>query len=116
MADILSHFKKKYEAEITESRKRYARLPRVNYNDWTSSTAIAYISHEVEQGVEITMPREQFHQLIENDYYIEQSQRDIDYNQKIVDMLRADERVRMDNESVQLAYKKYLMLLELARR
>lgn len=116
MADLLSHFTNKYQAEVVESRKRFARIPRMSYNDYYSSSAMATIDYHVEQGIEVTLSKEQFHRLIESDYYIEKSQQDYDYNQKVVDKLRADERVRMDHESVQLAYKKYQMLLELARK
>jgi hypothetical protein len=39
-----------------------------------------------------------------------------EYDKRIVDMVRADERVRDANPVVQKAYEKYLTLLELVRK
>jgi hypothetical protein len=114
MKDPVTLFKEKYNAEVNQSQRRYARMPRYDYLQ--SRHAVDYITHEYEYCVDVTLTKEQFHRLIEADQYTTELTRDRDYNQHIVDMLRADERVRMDNPAVSTAYKKYLMLLELARK
>jgi len=117
MTDLLTHFKKKYQADVGESPKRLA-VRRPIYNDWRADYEFRaiYATHEYEQAIEVTLSRDAFVKLMEADYYYEQESRDHDYNRKIVDMLRADERIRCDNPAVDKAYKKYLMLLELARK
>jgi hypothetical protein len=66
--------------------------------------------------VELHIPQHRFDELIERDEYLTRVERELDYNQKVVNMLREDERVRDQNAAVQKAYKNYLMLLELARK
>lgn len=114
MKDPVTSFKEKYNAEVNQSQRRYARMPRYNYMQ--SHTAVDYITHEYEYCVDVTLTKEQFSRLVDNDQYHTEKSKHQDYNQKIVDVLRADERVRMTNPAVDTAYKKYQMLLELARK
>lgn len=114
MKDAITLFKEKYNADVNQSQRRYARIPRYDYMQ--SHHAVDYITHEYDYCIDVTLTKEQFHKLVESDHYYTQLSRNQEYNQQIVDMLRVDERVRMDNPSVDKAYKKYLMLLELARK
>lgn len=114
MKDPVTLFKEKYNADVKQSQRRYARMPRYDYMQ--SHHSIDYITHEYDYCIDVTLTKEQFHKLVESDRYYTQLSRDQDHNQQIVDMLRADERVRLDYPAVDMAYKKYLMLLELARK
>ena len=116
MNDQLNHFQRTYDAEVGESRRRYAKLKRFDWYSSTNIKAMDYVEHEYENAVEITMRKEQFHKLVEKEYYTDKNSREQDYNYRLVNQMRADELVRMDNLSVKLAWDKYKMLLELARK
>ena len=112
------HFLNKFEAYGSISNRMHYRYRRVNYNDWMSVGSPMPISTDVEQEpmIEITLPQHKFKELLAQEDYLERLEQSNDYNQKVVNMLRADERVRDDNPAVKNAWKKYLMLLELARK
>jgi hypothetical protein len=110
-------FLRKYEAQGRTSPMRYARRIPVSYRSWDDTKAPLYdslVDHE--PMVELHIPQHRFDELIERDEYLTRVERELDYNQKVVNMLREDERVRDQNAAVQKAYKNYLMLLELARK
>ena len=112
------HFLNKFEAYGAISNRMHYRYRRVNYNDWMSVGSPMPISTDVEQEpmIEITLPQHKFKELLAQEDYLERLEQSNDYNQKVVNMLRADERVRDENPAVKNAWKKYLMLLELARK
>jgi ribonucleotide reductase beta subunit family protein with ferritin-like domain len=70
---------------------------------------------EVEPMVEVNIPQHRFTELVEQERYKRYLEERADYDARIVEMLRQDERVRDRNPTVQKAYQKYLMLLEMAR-
>jgi len=118
MTDLIQQFQNKYEAKIGESRERYATMRRVPYTAWNVTGAMAYdhsMAYDYEHAVEVTLRREQFVKLIENDYHYSELKREIDYQEQLVDRMREEQRIRMSNPAVQLAYDKYKMLLELSR-
>ena len=111
-------FLHKYEATAGLSNRYYRRYRRMQYTDWCAqgSPIPMNIEEESEPMIEMTIPQHRFRDLIEQDEYVSKLEQERDYNQNIVNMLRADERVRWNNPTVDKAYKKYLMLLELARK
>ncbi len=113
--DPLTNFKKRYEADIKESRTRYAVYHRPNYNDW-NSTASAYIEHNYKQAVDVTLTQEHFHKLVEREYHFTELERNHNFAQELIDRQREEHRIRLDNPAVQKAYEKYQMLLELVRK
>jgi hypothetical protein len=119
MTDLIQQFTNKYEAKVGESRERYATMRRVAYPMWNiKSTASVYdhsTAYDYEYAVEVTLRRDQFVKLIENDYHYSRLQQQVDYNEQLVNRMREDQRVCMTNPAVQLAYDKYKMLLELSR-
>ena len=66
--------------------------------------------------VEILMPKDRLEELEKLLDWFEDKERHIKHYEDIVNMLRADERVRIEYPAVQKAYMKYLTLLELARK
>lgn len=114
----VQHFLQKYEATAGLSQKYYRRYHRMSYTDWCNQGSPIPLTTEAESEpmIEMTIPQDRFRDLIEQDEYVTKLEQERDYNQNIVSMLRADERVRWNNPSVDKAYKKYLMLLELARK
>ena len=110
-------FLRKYEAQGRVSPMRYARRIPVSYTSWDDTKAPLYDSLvEHEPMVELHIPEHRFQELVTRDDYLTRVEQELDYNQKVVNMLREDERVRDKNPAVQRAYRNYLMLLELARR
>jgi hypothetical protein len=114
----VNSFLKRHEATAGLSRhKLYARRIPVRYNEWLQDGGPIPFDQAVEREpmVEINMPQERFRSLVERERWYGKMEQEAEYYKRIVDQLRADERVRDDNPAVQKAWKNYLMLLELAR-
>ena len=115
-------FFRKYDMQVYPSNRKMRRIPRMrNYtNLWhvTATDALAHQSFEVEEidCVDITMPTDKLKELEDILGWYENREHTIKHNSEVVEMLRRDERVRIEYPTVQQAYKKYLMLLELARK
>jgi hypothetical protein len=108
-------FLKRHEATGEISRRRfYAKRAPIGRVDWSVGT-IPDILVEREPMVEINMPKHRFQDLVERERFYSQVERESEYYKRIVDQYRNDERIRDRNPTVQKAYEKYLMLLELAR-
>ena len=71
---------------------------------------------ETEPMVEINVPQHQFRRLVEREAEFQDLIRGNEHANRVLQQHRLDERVRDNNPAVQNAYKKYLMLLELARK
>lgn len=112
------YFLRKFEASASISNQRYRRYKRIDYTDWIAHGSPIPTTTETEDEpmIDMTIPQHKFRDLIEREEYLSRLEQDYDYNQKIVNMLRADERVRDDNPAVAKAYRNYLTLLELARK
>lgn len=117
-----SSFNRKYDMWVSPSSRKMRRVPRLrNYtNLWnvTASEALAHQTFEVEEVdcVDITMPADKLKELEEILQWYEDREHNILHNEEVVNMLRRDERVRIENPAVQKAYMKYLTLLELCRK
>lgn len=113
------HFLKRYEAraELSRSKNYYKRVP-LKYHDWLNDGSPIPFDLKVDQEpyVEINIPQHKFRELVEQEKYKRYLEERSDYDARIVDMLRADERIRDSNPAVQKAYEKYLILLEMARK
>lgn len=111
----IKDFESKYEARIEDSREYKQYVRQLPYFMWDGK---APINAEVEivpmKAVHLT--RESLERLIRDQEQMVRRLESADYDKRIVDMLRADERVRDKNPVVQRAYEKYLTLLELMRK
>ena len=111
-------FCRKYEAQAGLSRdKLYAKRMPVSYRQWVNDGGPIPFHQEVQREpmIEVYMPQERFKQLVERERWYSNLERESDYYKGIVEQYRNDERVRDRNPSVQKAWEKYLMLLEMAR-
>lgn len=116
--DETEAFLKRFEAQAELStRKRYYKSKPYKPRDFDyySRTAMETLQAEVEPMVEVNIPQHRFTELVEQERYKRYLEERADYDARIVEMLRQDERVRDRNPTVQKAYQKYLMLLEMAR-
>ena len=116
-------FYQKYDMWVHPSNRKMRRVPRMrNYtNLWNvdvSDAAVYQHTFDVEEVdcVDITMPADRLKELENMIQWYEDREGKIKHQEQIVEMLRRDERVRIENPTVQKAYMKYLMLLELARK
>lgn len=111
-------FLKRYEAQGGLSdRKRYARRLPIRYTDWINdgSPMPFHSTVEYEPMVELYIPQHRLEELVERDEFLAKLEDELIYYKRIVEMHRNDERIRNDNPTVQKAWQKYLMLLEVCR-
>ncbi len=116
-------FYQKYDMWVSPSSRKMRRIPRMRQftNLWNvdvSDSAVYQHTFDVEEVdcVDVTMPADRLHELENMIEWYEQREHKIKHQQEIVEMLRRDERVRIENPAVQKAYMKYLTLLELCRK
>ena len=115
-------FFRKYDMHVYPSTRKMRRIPRMrNYtNLWnvTATDALASQTFEVEEVscMDITMPADRLQELEDILKWYENKEHKIKHNEEVVEMLRRDERVRIEYPAVQAAYRKYLTLLELCRK
>ncbi len=109
----------KYNACVTDSSRMYRRTKRIDYKFWSESDPEIFqqIPYEEIKCVEIHMPEDRFRALVEHDEWL--------YNSRmsshmvggeaiqIVKQHDRETRIRHANPSVQLAYEKYQMMLNL---
>jgi len=112
----LRYFEAKFEARIEDSKeyKQYVRqMPSFQYGwDQMSYT----MDHQVVPMKSIHLTIDSLERLVKEQDYLRYVEERSEHALKVLDMLRADERVRDSNPSVDKAYKNYIMLLELARK
>ncbi len=115
-------FFRKYDMQVFPSQRKLRRIPKMwnHVNMWNVSVsdAMTYQSLEVEEVdcVDVTMPKDKLQELEDMIAWYEEREHRIKHNEDVVEMLRRDERVRIENPAVQKAYSKYLTLLELCRK
>lgn len=115
--DETDDFLKRYEAQAELSRgKMYYKRQPFSMKDFSTADYMTATYHaEQEPYVEMNIPQHRFRELVEQEKYKRYLEDRADYDARIVENLRADERVRDRNPAVQKAYRNYLTLLELAR-
>lgn len=114
----MNDFLKKYEAQVTLSSKRYARRQPIRFSDWNvHSTEYDYTSTiQVEQCLDVTIPKHRFQELVERDRFYTELSRRHDYASAVVDQMVQDEVVRKNNPAVEKAWRNYQLLLEMCRK
>lgn len=118
--DDVDDFLKQYQARAMLSRdKMYAKPQRYRYSsdyDFTTYDCASSISFEREPYVEMYIPQDEFRKLVEKERYYKKMSQQHDYATQVVNQQVQDEVVRKQNPSVEIAWRKYQMLLELARK
>jgi hypothetical protein len=111
----ISFFESKFGAKIEDSKEYRQYVSRMPYVDWNGNIPLNVEAQVVPMKC-IHLPAERLEDLIREQDYLKYVEERSDYALKVLDMLRADERVRDNNPAVQKAYRNYLTLLELARK
>ena len=111
----IKRFQQRFEAHITESReyKHSVRQP-LDYQ-YKLGTASYNMDYRVEPCVAIHLPKVQFDRLMDDQHRMDRWREEAEYAKGFMKRHIADERVRDTNPTVEKAYQKYLMLLELCR-
>ena len=117
-------FQNHYEMHVRPSSRKLRRIPRnlQRTNMWNVSISddMLYdkytIPVEEVACVEIIMPADRLKELEDIIAWYEGKERHIKNYTDLIEMHRADERVRIENPIVQKAYDKYRTLLELVRK
>lgn len=115
----VNEFLHKYGASASLSRdKRYYKRVPIRYQAWLDDNCPIPFEQEVEMEpmVEINLPREHFRKLVEREADYQDLIRINQESANILFQQRADEKVRKENPAVEQAYRRYQMLLELARQ
>ena len=113
----------KYEMRVVPSRHKLRRMkPRHLRTDvWNTQLSDELVwnltdaAEEVE-CVDVVIPKDRLTELEKIIEWYEERERKVIHNDKLAEQLRQDERVRIENPSVEKAYMNYKLLLELARK
>ena len=110
----LKYFEYKFSAKIEDSKdyRQYSRSMPYSFN-WNGSIDAEL---KVVPMKAIHLPAEKLEELIKEQDYLKYVEQRSEHALTVLDMLRADERVRDSNPAVQKAYRNYITLLELARK
>jgi uncharacterized protein YoaH (UPF0181 family) len=112
-------FCRKYDAYVQDSSRMYRRSKRIDYKFWSESDPEVFqqFPYEEIKCVEIHMPEDRFHALLEHDewlYNLRMSNHMVGGEAiQIVKQHERETRIRHSNPSVQLAWEKYQTMLTL---
>ncbi len=116
--EAVTDFLRRYESTAELSRhKRYARRIPIRYNEWLKDGGPIPFDQAVERQpmVEINMPQERFRDLVEKERWYGKLEQEAEYYKHRYLEAVEDEKIRHQNPTVQKAWEKYKMLLEMAR-
>jgi len=109
------YFESKYEARIEDSREYKQYVKQMPYYAWDGKEPFnAHV--EVVPMKAIHLTTDNLERLVREQERIGYLEKDAEYGKKLWREESIDRSVRAANPSVEKAYQKYLMLLELARK
>ena len=116
-------FFRKFDMQVQSSHRKLRRIPNMyqHTNAWNYSvndSAMYQHSFPIEEVdcVEVLMPQDRLQHIID---YINECEKQINEyraERQLMYRYEQDRVVRLNNPTVEKAYQKYVMLLELARR
>jgi hypothetical protein len=108
-------FESKYEARITDSKEYRQYVKRMPYNMWDGKVPFdAEVQVVPMKAIHLTS--DNLERLVREQERMEHLENDAEFGKKLWAQERRDSAVREANPSVEKAYQKYVMLLELARK
>jgi hypothetical protein len=111
----LKYFESKFEARIEDSREYKQYVRRMPYNMWDGRVPFDAETKVVPMKC-IHLTTDNLERLIREQERMEHLESDAEYGKKLWRQDSADRAVREANPTVEKAYQKYQMLLELCRR
>jgi hypothetical protein len=117
-------FYRKFDMQVRESHRKLRRVPNMwqHTNAWnysiSDSAAYQHQTFPIEEVdcVEILMPRDRLEHIIGFVQEAEIASERHTSERRLIARYEQDRCVRLDNPTVEKAYQKYVMLLELARK
>ena len=121
-------FFRKFDMQVQTSHRKLRRIPNLyqhtnawNYTVNTVSDGAMYqytATHAIEEVdcVEILMPKDRLEHIIGFVQEAEIASETHNLERRLIARYEQDRCVRLDNPTVEKAYQKYVMLLELARK
>jgi hypothetical protein len=118
-------FYRKFDMQVRASHRKLRRIPNMwqHTNAWnyTVSDSAMYqytATHAIEEVecIEILMPRDRLEHIIGFVQEAEIASETHNLERRLIARYEQDRCVRLDNPTVEKAYQKYVMLLELARK
>jgi len=117
-------FFRKFDMQVQPSRRKLRRIPNMwqHVNAWNMSVSDAatyqnqtFPIEEVD-CVDILMPQDRLQDIIDYIDHVEKTVEKHDSDRRLIARYERDRIVRLNNPTVEKAYQKYVMLLELARK
>jgi len=117
-------FFRKFDMQVQPSRRKLRRIPNMwqHTNAWNYSIDDAamhqFQSIPIEEVdcVDILMPQDRLQHIIDYIDHVEKTVEKHDSDRRLIARYERDRIVRLNNPTVEKAYQKYVMLLELARK
>lgn len=117
-------FYRKFDMQVHASHRKLRRVPNMwqHTNAWNYSVSDSAryqhtaIQIEEVECVEILMPRDRLEHIIDYIQEAEIASERHTSERRLIARYEQDRCVRLDNPTVEKAYQKYVMLLELARK
>jgi hypothetical protein len=111
----LKYFESKFDARIEDSKEYRQYVRRMHYADWDGRVPMD-VEAQVVPMKAIHLSSDNLAKLLAEQNLMDILMKDADEGKRIWRREREDSRIRDQNPSVEKAYQKYLMLLELARQ
>ena len=111
----LERFCENFEAYAELSRKQYARRKPISVRDYYYTAMESYSHYDTEPYIELTIPQHRLRELIENNLIFDRLKSEFDYASRALKEQADDAKIRAHNPSVQKAYDRYRVLLEMSR-
>jgi hypothetical protein len=117
-------FFRKFDMQVHASHRKLRRIPNMwqHTNAWnysvSDSAMYQHTAMQIEEVecVEILMPKDRLEHIIDYIQEAEVASERHTSERRLIARYEQDRHVRLDNPTVEKAYQKYVMLLELARK
>ena len=117
-------FFRKFDMQVQPSCRKLRRIPNMwqHVNAWNMSVSDAATYQDqtfpIEEVdcVDILMPQDRLQDIIDYIDHVEKTVEKHDSDRRLIARYERDRIVRLNNPTVEKAYQKYVMLLELARK
>ena len=117
-------FFRKFDMQVHASHRKLRRVPNMwqHTNAWNYTVSDAatyqYQTFPIEEVdcVEVLMPKDRLQHIIDYINYCEDAVERSQTDRQLMARYEQDRNVRLNNPTVEKAYQKYVMLLELARK
>ncbi len=111
-------FRKKYTLHVEKSKRHYRQRPiPISYTAWLKQGADIPFHQDIEREplLKVYISEEHYETLVKREQYLDNLERENKVLCKLQEAQIAEEHIRLKNPTVQKAWEKYKMLLELVK-